>query len=429
MTERLLQFIWQFQYFNKSQLLLSSGESFQILHPGTLNTNQGPDFLAARIRIGDTTIVGPVELHIKTSHWYRHEHQYDPNYDKVILHVVWEEDLDSRASPIPVLALQERVSKLLLQQYETWMNNQWFIACGEQIAEVNPLTWLSWNERLLVERLQRKSGWVMDCLRQNNQHWDETCWWLMARNFGMKVNADVFELVARSIPLTLLGKLRDKPDELEGLLAGQAGLLEKDFTDAWPRQLKYGYQFQQKAYHLQQVPQASAFLRMRPASFPTLRLSQLAMLIHQSGHLFSKYKELESIKDVKTLLDVQAAAYWELHYTFDHLSPARPKHLGESMIRNVIINTIVPMVFAYGYLRKEQPFKDKALQWLNELQAEENQVTRSFRQCGVNATNAFESQALLELKAHYCDQKRCLDCAVGNVLLKKNMTRMGTATK
>lgn len=421
MNERLLQFIWQFQYFNKQQLTLPSGESFQLLHPGTLNTNQGPDFLAARIRIGDAVIVGPVELHIKTSHWYRHEHQYDPNYDTVILHVVWEEDLDSRESPIPVLSLHDRVSKLLLQQFEHWMNNQWFIACGEQITETSGITWLSWNERLLVERLQRKSAWVMDCMRQNNQHWDETFWWMIARNFGMKVNAEVFEAVARSIPLTILGKIRHQPEQLEALLMGQAGLLDKDFTDAYPRQLKYCYQFQQKAYHLQQVPQAAAFLRMRPASFPTIRLSQLAMLIHRSGHLFSKYKELAAVGNVKTLLDVPSAPYWEQHYTFDHISPDRSKQLGDNMIRNIMINTIVPMVFAYGYLRKEQDFKDKALQWLNDIQAEDNQVIRSFRQCGIKAANAFESQALLELKHNYCDQKRCLDCAVGNALLKKNV--------
>lgn len=421
MTERLLQFIWQFQYFNNKHLELPGGEPFEIIHPGTLNSNQGPDFLGASIKIGKATIIGPVELHIKTSLWYKHAHQLDHNYDKVILHVVWEDDLDSSSSPIPVLSLRDRVSKLLLQQYEDWMNNRWFIACGQQITQVTDLTWLSWNERLLVERLQRKSTLVFDCLQQNNQHWEETFWWLLARNFGMKVNADAFEAVARSISLTILGKHRNQLMQLEALLMGQAGLLEKEYTDDYARQLKDTYQFHQGKYKLQQRPQAALFLRMRPASFPTIRLAQLATLIHGSGHLFSKIKAIISVKDVKTLLDVTASTYWDQHYTFDNLSPAKPKKMGDSMIRNIIINTIVPTLFAYGHLRQEQEYKDRALQWLEAVEAEENSITRGFAQCGVTSRSAFASQALIELKNRYCDHKRCLDCAVGNALLKKNL--------
>lgn len=421
MTERLLQFIWQFQYFNNRHLQLPGGEPFEIIHPGLHNTNQGPDFLAAKIKIGDALIIGPVELHIKTSHWYRHAHQLDHHYDKVILHVVWEDDLDSAASPVPVLSLHDRVSKLLLQQYEDWMNNRWFIACGRQITQVPDIAWLSWNERLLVERLQRKSAVVFEYLQQNNQHWEETFWWLLARNFGMKVNADVFEAVARSISLTVLGKHRNQLLHLEALLLGQAGLLEQEYTDDYARQLRDAYQFHQSKYKLRQRTHAALFLRMRPAAFPTIRLAQLAMLVHRSGHLFSKIKEIISVKDVKSLLDVTASSYWDDHYVFDHLSPAKPKKTGDGMINNIIINTIVPTLFAYGYGRQEQVYKDRALQWLEAVAAEENNVTRGFAQCGVTCRNAFESQAFLELKNRYCDQKRCLDCAVGNALLKKNV--------
>lgn len=421
MTERLLQFIWQFQYFNKSQLRFANGEPFEIVHPGNLNSNQGPDFLAARIRIGNATIVGPVELHIKTSFWYKHAHQHDANYDKVILHVVWEDDLEDYDSLIPVLSLRDRISRLLLKQYEDWMNNQWFIACSNQIKDTKTLTWLSWNERLLVERLQRKSAAVFQFLEQNKQHWEEAFWWLLARNFGMKVNADCFETMARSIPLKVLGKHRNQLVHLEALLLGQAGLLEKEYNDEYARTLKTTYQFYNTKYKLQQSGPAALFLRMRPASFPTLRLAQLAGLVHRSGHLFSKIKEINSVKNVKALLDTSASGYWQQHYTFDTPSVYRPKHAGNNLIRHIIINTIVPALFAYGYIRQEQEYKDRAMQWLLEMEAEENKITQGFRDCGVGIANAFESQALLELKHSYCDRKRCLDCAVGNALLKRSL--------
>jgi hypothetical protein len=422
MTERLLQFIWQFQYFNRQHLQFTTGEDFEIVYPGTLNTNQGPDFLAAKIRIGHAVLVGPVELHTKTSEWYKHAHQLDPRYNPVILHVVWENDLDSsNNNTIPVLTLKERVPKLLLQQYEDWMNSRMFIPCEHQITQTAAITWVSWNERLLVERLQRKSKVIFEYLAENNQHWDETCWWLLARNFGMKANAEVFEAMARSISLSILGKHRNQLLQLEAMLMGQAGLLRKDYEDYYARRLKDTYQFYQVAYKLHQRPEAALFLRMRPASFPTVRLAQLAMLVHSSGHLFSKIKETISVKDVKKLLDVQASAYWDHHYTFDKVSPARPKRTGESMIRNLLINTIIPLLFAYGHQRQEQAYKDRALQWLQELEAEENTITRGFQQWGIANQNAFESQALIELKNMYCDHKRCLDCAVGNALLKKNM--------
>lgn len=424
MTERLLQFIWQFQYFNKSQLQLNTGEYFEIVHPGLLNTNQGPDFIIAKIRIGNTLLVGPVELHTKTSFWYKHAHQLDHNYDKVILHVVWEDDMDNAVSNIPVLTLGDRVSKLLLQQYQHWMDVRQFIPCEQQVTLAADITWLSWKERLLVERLQRKSAVVFECLQQNHQHWEETFWWLLARNFGLRVNATVFETMARSISLTILGKHKNQLFQLEALLMGQAGLLSKDLEDDYARRLKVEYEFQQAKYNLQHAAQSAFFLRMRPAAFPTIRLAQLAMLIHHSNHLFSKIKEIIAVEDVKTLLDVTAGSYWDQHYTFDKESATRPKRLGAPMINNIIINTIVPVLFAYGYQRQEQVYKDRALQWLGEVAAEKNHITDGFTACGVTNKNAFDSQALIELKTSYCDQKRCLDCAIGNSLLKKNLNNV-----
>ena len=232
MTERLLHFIWQFQYFNKSELTTSAGELVQVLFAGQYNTNQGPDFSDAKIKIGKTTWAGTVELHIKTSDWKKHNHQSDTNYNNVILHVVWEDDTSSSSvlkKIIPVIELKDRVSKILLQRYEELMNATSFIPCEKSINTVRDITWKSWKDRLLVERLLRKSKIVETHLQQNNYHWEETFWWLLAKNFGMKVNAEAFEAIAKSVSINILAKHKSQIHQLEALLLGQAGLLEGEF--------------------------------------------------------------------------------------------------------------------------------------------------------------------------------------------------------
>lgn len=427
MTERLLQFIWQFQYYNKSELATATGETLQIIFPGNFNTNQGPDFLNAKIQTGSVSWAGSIELHIKTSDWNKHHHTKDKNYNNVVLHVVWEDDgirnavtvkTTEQGSVIPVLELRNRVPKILLQRYEELMNSSSFIPCEKSIHSVNDITWIGWKERLLAERLLRKSKTVDEYLRQNNYHWEETFWWLLARNFGMKVNADAFEAIARSIPLTILAKQKKQIHQLEALLLGQAGLLEKDFEEDYPKLLQREYHFQKTKHKIRPTPVPIFFLRMRPGNFPTLRLAQLAMLIHSSAHLFSKIREADSVKDVKSWLDVTANDYWHYHYRFDETSAFKKKKAGTSMVNNIIINTVVPVLFAYGNYHDDKKYKDKALDWLEKTQAELNSITISFMQLPVENKTAYDSQALIELKNEYCIKKRCLDCAAGNAILK-----------
>ncbi|MFI5186349.1 MAG: DUF2851 family protein, partial [Chitinophagales bacterium] len=270
MTERLLQFIWQFRYFNKSELATTKGENLQIIHQGQLNFNQGPDFSEAKIRIGETTWVGNIELHCKTSDWKKHNHHNDDNYNSVILHVVWEDDL-SENSLIPILELKERVSKILLERYEMLMNAAGFIACEKTIHTVRDITWKSWKERLLAERLTRKANTAEVFLKQSNYHWEEAFWWLLARNFGMKVNADIFEEIARSVPLTILAKHKNQIHQLEALLLGQSNLLNEDFEEDYPGMLQKEYEFYKKKYDLKPIAGSTFFLRMRPGNFPTIR--------------------------------------------------------------------------------------------------------------------------------------------------------------
>ena len=416
MTERLLQFIWQFQYFNKNELSILSGEPLQIITVGNFNSNQGPDFLDAKIKTGKTTWAGNIELHLKTSDWKKHKHQLDKNYNNVILHVVWEND--ETETTIPIFELKDKVAKILLQRYEELMNSSAFIPCEKNIASIKNLVWKSWKERLLVERLVRKAKIAETFLKESNQHWEETFWWLLARNFGIKVNADAFEALAKSIPLNVLAKHKNQVHQLEALLLGQAGLLDKNFKEDYPLLLQKEYLFLKKKYSLKPIHLPVHFLRMRPGNFPTIRLAQLAILIQGSAHLFSKIKEAGSVKLVRKWFDVTANDYWHYHYQFGTASPFKKKKLGDSMIDNIIINTVCPVLFAYGNYHDEDKYKEKAMGWLEEIAAEYNSITKGFQRLEVENKNAFDSQAMIELKNEYCNKKRCLDCAVGNAILK-----------
>jgi len=417
MTERLLQYIWQFQYYNRNDLVTDEGEQLQIIHPGSFNTNQGPDFTDAKIRIEETTWAGSIEIHINTSDWKNHKHSGDKNYKNVILHVVWQHDVNLNL-PCSTLVLHDKVPKLLLSKYNELMNANNFIACEKHIEQVNNLTWQSWKERLLVERLERRTAVILDLLQKNNNHWEEIFWWLLAKNFGIKLNSIVFESIARSIPINILAKHKDQIHQLEALLFGQAGLLDEVYTEEYPILLQKEYRFLKKKYSLQKVEGSLIFLRMRPSNFPTVRLAQLAMLVHGSLHLFSKIKEANDIKTIRQLLQVTANDYWHYHYVFDETSAFKKKKLGEQMIGNILINTVVPILFAYGHYHHENIYKDKALQWLEDIGAEKNSITKGFESLQVENKTAFDSQALIQLKNEYCNKKRCLDCSVGNKLIR-----------
>ena len=419
MNEKLLQYIWQFQCFNLNRLQSTDGEAILIIQPGISNSNQGPDFKDAKIKIADTTWAGHVELHILSSDWQAHKHSSDENYKNVILHVVWQNNIDLQL-PFPVLELHDKVPKVLLSRFDELMHATEFIPCQRTLQLVTPIIWDSWKQRMLVERLQDKSTLVQAYLKLNNNNWEETFWWLLAKNFGLKVNSATFEKSARSLPVNLLAKHKNQIHQLEALLFGQASLLSTTFADDYMIILQKEYHFLQKKYQLKRIEEPVFFLRMRPSNFPTVRLAQLAMLVHNSSHLFSKIKEAESIKTVKKLLDVTANDYWHYHYMPDEPSAYKEKNMGTQMIDNILINTIIPTLFTYGLFLNEALYKDRALQWMEQVAAEKNSITKGFEAIGVVNKNAFDSQALLQLKNNYCNKKRCLECAVGNKILRSN---------
>ncbi|MEP7251040.1 MAG: DUF2851 family protein [Ginsengibacter sp.] len=424
MKEDLLQYIWQFQYFNTKELQTANGEEIQIISPGSHNSNQGPDFRDGKIKIGNTMWAGNIELHISSSDWNLHRHSSDNNFSNIILHVVWNHDADikdANQNNIPTLELQQRVSKLLLNKYRELMASAGFIPCERMVPQVNDLTITHWKQRLIAERMVAKAERILCILKETNFHWEETFWRVIAYNFGLKVNSSPFQKIAESLPVSVLAKHKHSIHHLEALLFGQAQLLKETFQDKYPVMLQKEYQFYRKKYQLQEIDGELFFLRMRPASFPTIRLAQLAMLIYNSEHLFSKIKEAHSVGEVRAMLDVKANDYWNYHYIFDEETDYKEKNLGSQMINNIIINTVVPVLFAYGSHHDEKSHREKAINWLENLTAEKNSITKGFEQLGLSNKNAFDSQALIQLKNEYCNKKFCLRCSIGNALLKRNL--------
>lgn len=419
MNERFLQFIWQHQYFNRQELRLSNGIPFQILHPGHYNVHQGPDFSDARILYEERQWAGNIELHVKASDWKKHEHQDDDNYKNVILHVVWIDDESQPVNTIPVFTLENRVPKLMLHQYESWMNNgAAYFPCHAQLGSIEEKLFNSWLEKLSEARLKKRAEEIRQLLEQNQLHWEATCWILIARNFGTRVNADLFEAVAKTISITLLGRHKHQIHALEALLLGQAGLLSGTFEEKYPQLLQKEYQFYKKKYRLQPVHLPVYFLRMRPANFPTIRFAQLAMLVHQSSALFAFIRDCTNLKDVRKLLMVTANDYWHYHFRFDQLSDYQPKQVGTTMVENMMMNTIVPLLYTFGTINHQCEFVQKALAWLRSTPVEKNKVISNFQSKCFPIQTAMQSQAVLELKTFYCDAKRCLDCSIGKQLLK-----------
>jgi hypothetical protein len=335
--------------------------------------------------------------------------------------VVWNHDKeinDIDGNVLPTLELQDKVSKILLDKYRQLMEVPQFIPCEKLPATLSGLALTAWKQRLAAERLLLKSENILKILQRTNYHWEETFWWLIAANFGLKVNSEAFKKIAQSLPLYLVAKHKNNVLGIEALLFGQAGLLKNDFADKYPSMLKKEYDFYSRKYKLKPVDEELHFLRMRPANFPTIRLAQLAMLIHNSEHLFSKIKETGSAKELKEMFAVEANDYWHYHYTFDEESDFKIKRLGKTMIENILINTVAPIVFCYGLHHQDEFYKEKALRWLEEIGPEKNAITKGFENIGYENKNAFDSQAFIQLKNHYCNNKLCLDCAIGNSLIR-----------
>jgi hypothetical protein len=421
MKEIFVMYLWENKLL-KGNLKTVDGEEIEILHPGFRNDDAGPDFSDARLKIGDTTWAGHVEIHVNASDWYRHNHQKNKAYDNIILHVVYQADKDiytTQRQKIPCLEIKNHFDPQILLNYRSFIDSRQWIACYNQLGAVQRFTWMAWLDRVIAERLEMKTEIVLDVFRKCENDWEETFYRRLMSNFGFKVNEQPFELLAQRLPFHLLLRHSDQLFQLEALLFGQAGLLGEDFSDDYPKALQHEYHFLAAKYQLKPLPpEIWRFMRMRPANFPSIRLAQMATLIHNNGQFFSRLLHEKNLGAIRALFSAQASAYWDGHFQFDKPSRGKPKVIGAGSIDLILINTVVPLLFAYAMHTAKQAFADKALMLLEALAPETNQVVSRFGQAGIVATNALQSQALLQLKKAYCNPKLCLDCRIGQVLLK-----------
>jgi len=423
-TEDFLHYVWKFRLFDRINLRTTEGEELEIYSAGLHNTHAGADFQNARIRVGETTWAGNAELHLSSADWQRHGHTGDNAYDNVILHVVYNDDAPvtlPNGRRLPTLVLKDRISADLYNRYHGLVfGNQRIIPCEGSIARIDPLTMQNWLTRILVERLEKRAETVTAALEKNRGDWEETFYQYLAANFGFKTNALPFELLAKSLPQNILAKHKNNPLQIEALIFGQAGFLNEEPADDYPRSLKKEYDYLRKKLSLTPVEtHLWKFLRMRPQNFPTIRLAQFAALIVQSSHLFSRILEVKEVKDLRKLFaEIEIHPYWQTHFRFDKESPASVKHLGQASVNTLLLNTVALFLFSYGKHMQQQYYISRALKLLENIPAENNHITTDFTNLGVNILTAFESQALLELKNNYCDYKKCLQCGVGIKILK-----------
>ena len=420
-TEDLLHYLWKFRLFQQKGLKTEGGHSLDIISVGLHNKHAGPDFDNVKIKVDDTIWVGTAEIHIRSSDWEQHKHQLDKAYDNVVLHVVYQHDkqiVRDDGTVIPVLVLQNLVSDAIVSQYQQLMHAHNWVPCQYQLPKVDAFYVETWLSRLLIERFEERTQWVDTRLLENKGSWNDAFYIALARGFGFKTNALPFELLARSIPQQILAKHKNNILQVEALVFGQAGFLTEDLQDDYPRKLRTEYLFLQKKYNLIPLDRYLwKFMRLRPNNFPTLRLAQFAALIIKSDHLFSQVINADIQQIRKLFEDLPIHAYWQTHYRFDIEAAKCSNDLGEQSVINLLINVVSVFLFAYGKQMGDETYMDRAVTLLEKLSPETNQTISRFKEMGIKVDRACISQALLQLKTHYCDKKKCLYCGIGMKLL------------
>ncbi len=423
MKEDFLHFLWQNKLFPSSSLKSVANETIHIIKSGTHNLNTGPDFLNAHLKINNQLWIGNVEIHINSSDWYLHKHEEDKNYDAVILHVVWQHDSDifmKNNKPLPTLELHGLIDENLLNNYQSLFSKQLrWIPCEQQINETDPFLMSNWLERLYFERLENKAVLIKELLAKSNNDFESVLFQLLAKNFGLKINGEAFLQLAQSFEFSVLKKIRFNEFQLSALLFGQAEFLQSEVEDSYFIQLKNEYTYLKHKYKLLPISNGLfQFFRMRPTNFPTIRIAQLVALFFKHQNLFSKLMELNKLEDFYDLFSVAISDFWKTHYTFETESKKSAKKLTKSFIDLLLVNTVLPLKFVYLQSRGEVN-SDVFFKLMQQIKPEKNSIITKFSDIKITAINAFESQALLELKNNYCAKKRCLQCAIGTSLLRK----------
>lgn len=420
--EQLLHYLWKYRLYRPSNLTTTQGDTLEIIDPGLENTDAGPDFFNAKIRINGTVWAGSVEIHQKASDWLAHGHSTDKAYENVILHVVETDDgtvfrQNGEAIPQLVLPIPEQV----IDNMEWLLTRDSPVACLERLPAIDPVFRLQWMDALLAERLERKTDDILRWLDLYQKDWNEVFYILLCRNFGFGVNSDAFERLARSLPLKCILKQRPSASQVESLFLGQAGLLNDSTGNRhhYYRLLQQEYSFLRKKYGLEPLePHIFRNLRLRPDATPHIKLVELAAIWIRHDTLFSSVLSARTPRELKDFFRVPASAFWDTHYNFLRPSPHRKKQLGENALNMLLINTVVPLMFAYGLYHRMDEHKARALRLLASIPPEQNSIISLFSQVGMKPRNAGDTQALIQLKRNYCEKKKCLYCRLGFQLLK-----------
>ncbi|MDR0429457.1 MAG: DUF2851 family protein [Tannerellaceae bacterium] len=419
--ERLLHYVWKYKLFTVADLVTTEGIPVSVIDTGIQNTDAGPDFFNAKVKIGETIWAGSVEIHQKASDWFLHKHDKDKAYDSVILHLVGNNDAkicrtNGEFIPQAYLAVPETVRRNI-----DWLIHQdTATPCLHHIKEISPILLSSWINALLSERLERKTMDIFHLMEQYGNNWNDVFYITLSRCFGFGINNDAFERLAKSLPLHCIHKQRGSSSQIEAMLFGQAGMLEDEGDCHYYRLLQQEYRFLKHKFGLTPLD-GSVFksLRIRPVNFPHIKLAQLAAIWYRYDTLFSLIIHEEDKEQIKEFFKVAPSVYWDNHYHFRYASPAKEKLLGDNALNVILINVVVPMLFAYGKFHKRDEYCERAVLLLEGIPVEKNRITDTFLQAGMKACHAGDSQALIQLKKEYCEKKKCLYCRIGFDLLKR----------
>lgn len=423
MRENILHFIWQHQYYNFTQAVTYSGDSIQILHQGNQNNNAGPDFEQAKINIGKVEWNGDVEIHLKSSDWKAHKHQFDKSYNRVVLHVVWEHDKEVRREDgtfLPTLVIKELVDNELLHKVDGLINSIEPIPCLSQIHKISKITLIDTIQRALISRLERKSEMVLVELETTKGDWAEVAYRLIMRQMGMKVNGDSFYDLAELVPYKLIRKYSHSQMSLEALLFGVSGLLKMAKDDEYTQFLKGEYAFLIQKHQLlnELKPQQWKFMRLRPSNFPTLRLAQTAALLAQTTNIFELFTSFSDAKEFTRGFELTTSDYWKSHYRFCKLSKKKVPDFGKSSVDLLLLNVVAPLLVAYSKKTDDQVYLNKAIVITEQVKSEKNRIIRQWETVDIHPKNGAESQGLIELYNEHCAAKKCLNCGIGYSILK-----------
>jgi hypothetical protein len=426
MKEEFLHYLWKYSLFYRDQLSDGEGNPITVINPGTYNRDAGPDFFNAKIKIAGTLWAGNVEIHLKSSHFNMHGHHNDPAYNNVILHIVADDDRKVyNSNGEEVITAVIKFDPALFRRYESLVNNPFIIACQDHLSLADTILIRQWLSALAVERLEKKSEAILEVYTKSGNDWEETFYRMLCRYFGFRVNAEPFEMLAAVLPFRVIRKHSDNIFQIEALLFGASGMLEEGLfrealSDEYYRNLIREFRILSAKYSIQPLQgYIWKFSRIRPANFPTVRISQLAAMLSVTGGLFSRALESGNAEEIKSLLEVPASEYWNEHFIFGKKVKSAVRRTGSQATDILIINAIAPVIFVYGRERDRPEICEKSLQLLEETAAEKNLIMNEWEAAGLKTDSAFYSQALLQLRNEYCRKRRCLECRIGNELISR----------